>query len=74
MIKQFRFATGGSWDNYREIEKEIKVLKELDHLGIPKYLNQFNTADGLCLAQEYKDAQPLSLVQLGGQEGNRRHC
>ncbi len=64
VIKQFRFATGGNWTNYKEIEREIKVLKELDHAGIPKYLNQFNPNDGICLVQEYKDARPLSLVQL----------
>lgn len=35
-------------------------MQGLDHPGIFKYLNSFETNDGLCLVQEYKDAQPLS--------------
>lgn len=59
VIKQFCFATK-KWDGYRQIEREIEVLKGLNHRGIPKYLNKFDPDDGLCLVQEYKDAQPLS--------------
>lgn len=60
VIKQFRFATTNNWDSYKEIEREIEVLKELNHPGIPHYISQFDSEEGLCLVQEYKSAQPLS--------------
>lgn len=60
VIKQFRFATTNNWDSYKEIEREIEVLKELNHPGIPRYISQFDSEEGLCLVQEYKSAQPLS--------------
>ncbi|MGI0482792.1 protein kinase domain-containing protein [Geminocystis sp. CENA526] len=60
VIKQFRFATTNNWDSYKEIEREIEVLKELNHSGIPRYISQFDSEEGLCLVQEYKSAQPLS--------------
>jgi serine/threonine protein kinase len=61
VIKQFQFArTGASWSGYNAMQREIETLQGLDHPGIPKYLNSFETNDGLCLVQEYKDAQPLS--------------
>lgn len=60
VIKQFRFAMTNNWDSYKEIEGEIEVLKGLNHSGIPRYINQFDSQEGLCLVQEYKLAQPLS--------------
>ncbi|WP_330203204.1 serine/threonine protein kinase [Cyanobacterium sp. Dongsha4] len=60
VIKQFRFATTNNWDSYKEIEREIEVLRELNHSGIPRYISQFDSEEGLCLVQEYKSAQPLS--------------
>ncbi|MCT7971657.1 serine/threonine protein kinase [Laspinema olomoucense] len=61
-IKQFQFATSGSdWSAYRAVEREIEVLQQLNHPGIPKYLNSFETADGFCMVQEYKDAQSLAV-------------
>lgn len=61
-IKQFQFATSGSdWSAYRAVEREIEVLQQLDHPGIPKYLDSFETADGFCMVQEYKDAQSLAV-------------
>ncbi|EAZ88124.1 serine/threonine protein kinase, partial [Crocosphaera chwakensis] len=60
IIKQFKFATTNDWNSYKAIEREIEVLQGLNHPGIPKYLNRFDPGDGLCLVQEYKNAQPLS--------------
>ena len=60
IIKQFRFATNSNWDSYKEIEREIEVLEGLKHQGIPRYLAKFDPGDGLCLVQEYKQAQPLA--------------
>lgn len=61
VIKQFQFANmGGTWSEYQSYESEIKVLKELNHPQIPRYLDSFQTVDGFCMVQEYKNA--LSLV------------
>ena len=61
-IKQFQFATSGSdWSAYRAVEREIEVLQQLNHPGIPKYLDSFETGDGFCMVQEYKDAQSLAV-------------
>lgn len=60
VIKQFRFATTSHWGDYKEIEREINVLKGLNHSGIPRYLTQFAPGEGLCLVQEYIEAKPLS--------------
>lgn len=68
VIKQFRFATNSNWDSYKQIEREIEVLQGLDHEGIPKYLNKFDSDDGLCLVQEYKNAQPLSKIRSFSQD------
>ncbi len=62
VIKQFQFAKQGTnWSDYDAIEREIQVLRGLNHPGIPRYLGSFQTPTGFCLVQEYKDA--LSLVE-----------
>lgn len=38
----------------------MQTLKDLDHPGIPRYLDDFETPDGFCLVQEYKQARMLS--------------
>ena len=48
-------------DSYTLIEREIEVLRGLKHPGIPKYLTKFDPGDALCLVQEYKNADPLSI-------------
>lgn len=64
VIKQFRFASAqNSWSEFKEIEREIDVLRGLNHPGIPKYLNKIDPGDGLCLLQEYKNADPLSKLR-----------
>ncbi|MEC4990391.1 MAG: serine/threonine-protein kinase [Oscillatoria sp. PMC 1068.18] len=61
VIKQFRFATTNSdWSDCKAVEREIQVLRSLNHSGIPRYLDSFDSGDGICLVQEYKNAQPLS--------------
>jgi serine/threonine protein kinase len=61
VIKQFQFARQSSqWSEYDSIQREISVLRDLKHDGIPRYLNSFQTPDGFCIVQEYKPAQPLS--------------
>ncbi len=61
VVKRFSFASpGASWDAYREHEREIAVLRELDHPGIPRFVAAHPTADGFLLVQEWIDARPLS--------------
>ncbi|GAB4287944.1 MAG: hypothetical protein Fur0025_21880 [Oscillatoriaceae cyanobacterium] len=63
VIKEFQFASGsnGTWEIYEEYQREIQVLQGLNHPGIPRYLDSFQTDAGFCLVQEYKEAPPLSL-------------
>ncbi len=61
VVKQFQFAqTGANWDQYQAYEKEIQILRELDHPSIPRYLDSFQTASGFCMVQEYKNAAFLA--------------
>ncbi|WP_107667828.1 serine/threonine-protein kinase [Cyanothece sp. BG0011] len=62
VIKQFRFVdTNASWSSYKAYEREIMILESLDHPRIPCYFNSFETEDGFCMVQEYKDAPPLAI-------------
>jgi hypothetical protein len=62
VIKRFLFTlAGASWTGFKAYEREIQVLKGLNHPGIPRYLNCFDVLSGFCMVQEYKDAQPLSV-------------
>jgi serine/threonine protein kinase len=64
VIKEFQFAKSSeaNWAEYEAYEREIQVLQGLDHPGIPRYLDSFETARGFCLVQEYKDAQSLAVT------------
>lgn len=62
VVKQFQFAKGNSsWDGFKVIGKEIKSLQGLNHRGIPKYLDKFETGDGYCLVTEYFPADTLAV-------------
>jgi uncharacterized protein YjbI with pentapeptide repeats len=61
VIKQFQFARSGSnWSDYDAYDKEIRVLRQLNHPCIPRYLDSFETPTGFCLVQEYKKASSLA--------------
>jgi len=61
VVKRFSFASpGANWDAYREHEREIAVLRELDYAGIPRFVEAHPTQDGFLLVQEWIDADPLS--------------
>ena len=61
VIKQFQFARSESnWSDYDSYDREIQLLKQLNHAGIPKYLDTFQTSDGFCMVQEYKPAASLA--------------
>ncbi|GAB4188130.1 MAG: hypothetical protein Fur006_28410 [Coleofasciculaceae cyanobacterium] len=64
VIKQFQFAkVGANWSDYDAHEREIELLQQLDSPSIPKYLDAFETPDGFCLIQEYKNAPSLAQQQ-----------
>jgi serine/threonine protein kinase len=61
VLKQFCFAqAGSSWSGFQAHQREIDVLKGLEHPGIPHYLSSFATSDGFCLVQEYINAPSLA--------------
>jgi serine/threonine protein kinase len=61
VIKQFQFAKGSGWSQFKEVEREMQVLKDLQHRGIPRYIGSIQTDDGYSIVQEFKDAQALSI-------------
>ncbi|MFB2877250.1 protein kinase domain-containing protein [Floridanema aerugineum] len=64
VIKQFCFAqSGSSWSGFKAYEREIELLKKLNHSGIPRYLDSFENRDGFCLVQEYKNARSLGEIR-----------
>ncbi len=64
VIKQFQFAvTTSDWANFSTFEREIEVLRGLEHPAIPKYLDSFQTQNGFCIIQEYKKALSLSTTR-----------
>lgn len=60
VIKQFRFAQSASWQGFKAYEREIHILREIEHPRIPQYLDSFETSDGFCMVQEYRDAPSLA--------------
>ena len=64
IIKQFKFVSSESnWSGYQTVEREVELLKRLSHPQIPKYLDDFESEEGICLVQEYKPAPDLSQYQ-----------
>ncbi|NJN02533.1 MAG: protein kinase [Leptolyngbyaceae cyanobacterium RM1_1_2] len=61
VIKQFQFAkTQSAWSDYETYQREIEVLRSLSHVGIPRYLDDFQADSGFCMVQEYKQALSLT--------------
>jgi uncharacterized protein YjbI with pentapeptide repeats len=61
VVKQFQFVQSiSSWTGYSAVKSEIQVLRALSSPNIPRYLDAFETPNGFCLVQEYKEAIPLS--------------
>ncbi|MBZ8179041.1 serine/threonine-protein kinase [Oscillatoria salina] len=63
VIKEFRFADpDSSWAGFKSCEREVQMLQKLEHPGIPRYLDCFETETGFCIVQEYKQAPSLAEV------------
>lgn len=63
VLKQFQFAKGANWSQFKELEREISILKELQHPQIPRYIDAFESEQGFCLVQEYIPAPSLAEVR-----------
>ncbi|MGK7918775.1 MAG: pentapeptide repeat-containing protein [Trichodesmium sp.] len=61
VTKQYQFA---NWAEYESYYREIELLQQLNHPSIPRYLDSFETENGFCLVQEYKNAPSLAQTQL----------
>ncbi|RAM53033.1 MAG: serine/threonine protein kinase [Hapalosiphonaceae cyanobacterium JJU2] len=65
VIKQYSFAQiDSNWSGFNAYQREIEVLKGLNHTNIPKYLGAFPTLNGFCLVQEYIDAPSLAISRI----------
>ena len=56
ILKRFFLAKS----DLQAYQSQIQTLRELNHPGIPPYLDCFQTPDGFCLVQEYKQAKYLA--------------
>ncbi|MDJ0511780.1 MAG: serine/threonine-protein kinase [Crocosphaera sp.] len=61
IIKEFKFLNTVKWQKIKEYEKEINVLKSLNHTYISRYLDSFETEKSLCLVQQYIPADSLAI-------------
>jgi serine/threonine protein kinase len=62
VIKQYSFAQiDSNWSGFKAHQREIDILKGLNHPQIPKYLGAFPTVNGFCLVQEYIPADSLAV-------------
>ncbi|MDZ7958288.1 MAG: serine/threonine-protein kinase [Aulosira sp. DedQUE10] len=62
VIKEFSFANAiPDWSVVKAYEREIEILKQINHTRIPRYVNSFETPAGFYMLQEYKNAPSLGL-------------
>ncbi|MBH8563191.1 serine/threonine protein kinase [Nostoc sp. CENA67] len=62
VIKEFSFAhTSVDWSGLKPYEREMEILRRLDHPRIPRYVDSFATPKSFYLVQEYKNAPSLGL-------------
>ncbi|MBE9038966.1 serine/threonine protein kinase [aff. Roholtiella sp. LEGE 12411] len=62
VIKEFRFTSAGTdWSGVKAYEREIEILKQINHSRIPRYIDSFETSGIFYIVQEYKNAPSLGL-------------
>jgi len=69
-VKLLAFAPQMQWDDLKLFEREANVLKHLNHLRIPKYLDHFSISDCVfwfCLVQTYIPGVSLKEQLIEGQ-------
>ncbi|WP_427160310.1 serine/threonine protein kinase [Aliinostoc sp. HNIBRCY26] len=63
VIKEFSLAhVGVDWLGITAYERELQILKRLNHPRIPRYIDTFTTATGFYIVQEYKNAPSLAAI------------
>lgn len=61
VIKQYIFGNSQSdWAGLKAYESHAKVLLNLKHPSLPRYLNFFPSKDGFCTVREFKQATSLA--------------
>lgn len=63
IIKKFSFGES-NWNNFSQVENEIKILKNLNHPQIPKYLDSSQEDNNFYLVQEYIAGEELSTQKV----------
>lgn len=59
VLKEF-VVQNDRWQQHLDLEKEFKILQNLSHPNIPKYINHFESGNSLYLVQEYIEAENLT--------------
>ena len=65
-IKQFDVRGARAWKDVELAEREARVLSELDHPMLPRYVEHFEQDGTLYLVMEKIDGTPLSVLQKKG--------
>ncbi|MEH2201090.1 serine/threonine protein kinase [Nostoc sp.] len=64
VIKEFCFARASAdLSGVKAYEREIEILKQLNHSRIPRYVDSFEMPGAFYLVQEYKNAPSLGLTR-----------
>lgn len=68
VIKQLSFAQAESWKSIELFEREARILSQLEHPRIPKFLGFYNqeSAHQACLIQQYIPGQTLQAAIESG--------
>jgi serine/threonine protein kinase len=73
VIKQFQFAQSGSeWSGFKTFEREIEVLRSLNHPGIPRYLDSFETQKASAWCRSTKTPLPWRCREASAQRKSKR--
>jgi serine/threonine protein kinase len=69
-VKELRLSFEGGWKKYDLFQREVRVLKELDHQGIPRYLDEFEgeTPGVFHLVMERAPGETLAGARLSERE------
>jgi serine/threonine protein kinase len=68
IVKLLKFVPGVQWSDHKLFEREVDILKNLDHPAIPKYLDSFELVDGFSFVQTYIAAPSLAAVMKAGRK------
>ena len=61
IIKEFSFANSDSnWARFEAYEREVEILKQVQHPRIPGFIDNLETPEGFCLITEYQEGKSLA--------------